>query len=479
MALTILLPALACCAVLALGSARKALLNVYLPVVLLLPQYYVLRIQHLPPLSFADAAVIPLALVLLAAEMPSWRWSWMDLWVILLAASSGLSEGLSTELANGDWIRLFSATSAASPRLGVNIANGGLTFVNSLLTFVLPYMIGKILLEQRDSDGAPMSRKAVRRMVSLLAAVAVIGVYDFAKGVSLWQKAFRFLLPYRSEIWEPQVRWGFGRVAGPFGQAILAGLIFLVGLIYCLWLRRVDRGWGTRRIFAALPLTARGLILAALAGGLLMTQSRGPWIGLALALVFVLFTRMFSAPKAVLAFAFFLGVFAPASYLLGKQYTQASLRSAATEAQRNAVYRRELLTNYLPVVAERPTFGWGATSYPIVDGQRSIDNEYLLLAVTQGLFGLALFALVVAGTGARLLQLMSQSHLPEERQLAIAHLSVLIGVAVTITTVYLGEQVTVIFFLFIGWVQGMRPESVAAGAWQSLGSVPRFRRVLA
>lgn len=243
MALVILIPALICWAVLALSSARKALLDVYLPVVLLLPQYYVLRIQHLPPITFADATVIPLGLVLVMTSLRNWRWAWMDLWVFLLAVSEGLSEALSSELANGNWVHIFSTSAAASVRLGTNIANGGLMFVSGLLTIVLPYMIGKIMLEQQDTDGTPMRRKVIQRMVTLLAVVAIISVYDFIKGVSIWQKAFHFLKPYQSEIWTPQVRWGFGRIAGPFGHAILAGMIFLMGLIYCLWLRRVDPAW--------------------------------------------------------------------------------------------------------------------------------------------------------------------------------------------------------------------------------------------
>ncbi len=109
MAAIILIPALACWAVLAMGSARKALLWVYMPALLLLPQYYIFRLPHVPPITFADAAILPLGIALVFKEMRRWRWAWMDLWVLLFAASAGLSEALSTELANGDWTQLFSA----------------------------------------------------------------------------------------------------------------------------------------------------------------------------------------------------------------------------------------------------------------------------------------------------------------------------------------------------------------------------------
>ena len=479
MALIILIPAVVCWAVLAMGTARKALLNVYLPTLLLLPQYYALRIKHLPPLSFADAAIVPLALALLASAMPRWRFAWMDLWVLLLAIAAGLSEALSAPLANGDWVRLFSADAAASQQLGVNLANGGLMFVNALLTAVFPYMIGKLMLEQQDNDGRPMRRKAIQRVVALLAVVGVLSVHDFVKETNLWQTLAKPLQPYQIEIWGPQVRWGFGRIAGPFGHAILAGMIFLMGLVYCLWLRRAAPEWGTRRIVAGLPFTIRGAILAALAAGLVMTQSRGPWVGVGLALVFALLTRMLPVRKAAAAFLVFLAIFGTVAFTIGKHYTNLSLRQATTVEQRNAIYRRDLLTNYAPKVAERPVFGWGITDYPAVNGQQSIDNQYLLLAVTEGFFGLALFLTIVTGTGMRLLQFIARPLEPEDRLLVFAHLAVLIGLITTLTTVYMGEQVVVLFYMFVGWVQGMHPAPAAAGAHSEFAPQPRFRRVLA
>jgi hypothetical protein len=479
MALILLIPAVVCWAVLAMSTARKALLNVYLPALLLLPQYYALRIKHLPPLTFADAAILPLALALIIGGMRRWRPAWMDLWVVLLAATAGLSEALSGQLANGGWMRLFSVDAAASQQLSTNLANGGLIFANAMMTAVFPYMIGKLMIEQCDDDGVPMRRKVIRRAVMLLAIVGALSVHDFFGNTNLWQKLCKPLQPYQIEIWSTQVRWGFGRIAGPFGHAILAGMIFLIGLVYCLWLRRADPGWGTRRIVAGLPFTTRGVVLTALAAGLIMTQSRGPWMGVALALVFALLTRAFSVGKAALAFLVFLAAFGAVAFVIGEHYTDRDLRQATSVEQRNAIYRRELLSNYAPKVAERPMFGWGITDYPSMDGQQSIDNEYLLLAVTEGFLGLALFLAIATGTALRLLQFIARPLQQEDRLLVFAHLAVLIGLMATISTVYMGEQVVVLFYLFVGWVQGMNP----APAFASVYSVParqsRFRRVLA
>jgi hypothetical protein len=478
MGLIILIPAVACWAVLALGSVRKAFLNAYLPALLLLPQYYILRLPHLPPLTFSDAALLPLAVALVATEMRRWRLAWMDLWVLLFAACAGLSQGLSTELANGDWVRLFTADAATSHRLNTNLADGALMFIAGLFTMVLPYMLGKLLIESDNGEGEPMRKQMVQRIAALLAIVALVSVYDFLTGRSLWQRVGSHVFPNQYVAWTPQMRWGFGRIAGPYGHAILAGMIFLMGLVYVLWLCRVDPGWGTRRVVSGLPFTERGLLLGGVAAGLLMTQSRGPWVGVGLALIFALLTRMFSVGKAAVVFLVLMAVLSAAAYHFGRQYTEKEITQAGSEEQQSAIYRRQLLTNYAPLVMERKAFGWGITTFPSVMGMRSIDNQYLLLAVTQGLVGMGLFLAIAAGTAARLLRMISRPLLAEDRLLVFAHLAVLIGLMTTFATVYMGEQVVMMFFLFTGWVQGMRPAWVSAGAMDRFAPQFGFRRVL-
>ena len=48
----------------------------------------------------------------------------------------------------------------------------------------------------------------------------------------------------------------------------------------------------------------------------------------------------------------------------------------------------------------------------------------------------------------------------------------------TLTTVYMGEQVVMLFFLFVGWVQAMRPALAVACGGQSACAAGGFRRVL-
>jgi hypothetical protein len=475
MALIILLPALACLVVMAKGSLRSALINVYLPSVLLLPQYFELRFPHTPPLSFADAAIVPLGVALLATEMRRWRFDWMDLLVFLFAASAAVSEGLNTVLADGTWTRLFTSP-AETLHADVNL--GIFQFASGITTIVLPYMAGKLLIEQGEYKGQPVRKMFLKRMVTLLAVVAAISIFDFIGVRSVWQMVFRHFFPDQPLMWPIQIRWGFGRIQGPYAHAILAGMVFLMGLTYCIWLRNFSPRWGTRKIIKGLPLTVRGFILWAIVAGLLMTQSRGPWLGVALALLFVFLMQKFPVTKATAIFLVLIAVFSVAGYYYANKYTESGQGQSTKEEQASAIYRRDLIHNYKPVVMLRKAFGWGISNFPVMGGQPSIDNEYLLLAVTQGFTGLGLFLAILAGCGARLLLLATRPMAAEDRGLVFAHLAVLIGLMTTVATVYLGEQVMLLFFLIVGWVQGLNPSPVAVAGRTATARVFEFRRVL-
>jgi O-antigen ligase len=110
-----------------------------------------------------------------------------------------------------------------------------------------------------------------------------------------------------------------------------------------------------------------------------------------------------------------------------------------------------------------------------------VDNQYLLVAATQGLTGLGLFLLILAGSGVRLFRLAAMPLPGEDRTLVLAHLTVLMGLVVSLTTVYLGEQALILLFFVIGWIHGMRPAETGAAAELDTGlemgktSGPEFR----
>jgi len=85
---------------------------------------------------------------------------------------------------------------------------------------------------------------------------------------------------------------------------------------------------------------------------------------------------------------------------------------------------------------------------------------------------------IVAGCAGRLLWLAARPMLAEDQGLVFAHLALLIGLMTALSTVYLGEQVMLLFFLIVGWVQGMNPARVTVGGPAAIAPRFQFRRVL-
>jgi len=474
MELIILIPAIVCTIVLARGTMRQALVWVYMPVLLLLPHYYSLRFPHLPPLTFTDMAILPLGVAMLATEMRRWRLSWLDLCVLLFAVSQGFSEGLNTYVPGSQ----VSSSGGSVFELPFDFANGGLTFFAAVTCVVLPYMAGKLLIERGHGTEPPARIPLIRCMTALLAFVSVASVYDFIGKTSIWQRFWTHFFPGQITDWPLQERWGFGRITGAYAHAILAGMVFLAGLIYCMWQRQADPEWGARRLIKGIPVTLRDLTLAAILAGLAMTQSRGPWAGAGLAVIFALLVHWFSVRKAALLFVLLMVVVGSAAYYFGKQYTAGQLSDAQSLEQQDAIYRKQLLHSYLPLIAQRKAFGYGVTNLPEVNGQKSIDNEFLWLAATQGLTGLGLFLAIGAGCGMRLFALALRPIGRDDQTMLFAHLAVLMGLLATLGTVYLGETMFIFFFFLAGWMDGMNPVRAAVRSQAGLASPFRFQRVL-
>ncbi len=174
----------------------------------------------------------------------------------------------------------------------------------------------------------------------------------------------------------------------------------------------------------------------------------------------------------MVVFAVLMAVLTVVAYNYGSKYTEKDISQASDEEQRDAIYRRDLLNNYMPLVMEHKAFGWGISNYPAVNGQKSIDNQFLMLAVTQGFTGLMAFLAVMAGTVGRLFGLAGRPMRPEDRGLVFAQLAIMTGLLTTITTVFLGEQALILFFLMAGWVQGMNPDRVGTGSGNAVAPFP-------
>ena len=91
-----IIPALIAAYVAIRYSAARAFLQVYIPVLLLLPMYYRWVIPVLPDPTFEQATILPIAAVFLWRHGKDWKFSLADVLIVSFAGCIGLSEFLNT-----------------------------------------------------------------------------------------------------------------------------------------------------------------------------------------------------------------------------------------------------------------------------------------------------------------------------------------------------------------------------------------------
>lgn len=453
-----ILPALIAAALAIFRSPAIAFLNVYLPVLLLCPEYYHYKIvQGLPELSFAHAAILPIAAVMLVRGI-RWRWSPADFLVFGFAFCVGFSEFWNAGYKEAQNLMFDMATS-----------------------MVLPYVVAKALIE-------PLNLRAAfaRRVASILFLVSLVSLFEFRMG----RNPFRLLLdpffPGQAPGWVTTLRWGFGRIAGPYGHAILAGILLLAGWRISRWLER-SRQWEHEGSFwSRLPVMRGRVISLGLLGGLAMTMSRGPWLGALLAAGCGLIARARSRRQVLLALASGILLIGIPAGIAVYRYAAVGRAGAKTAVQETAAYRKELIDKYVAIALQHSAWGWGRNTWPKVPGMPSIDNYYLLLALMHGLPAVGFFLALVAAMPLRLLaDALGRMPLPAPGgELGITLAGIYLGIGLAVATVYMGNQVIPLFAILTGWSEGyLLANRIAVPAAPKrrlvLGAQPAYRRVLA
>ncbi len=431
------------------GPAR-ALLDVYLPTLLLLPDYY--RWFYTGHLTFSETAILPIAAAFALHNWREWRWSFTDLIVVALVSTMIVSEYV-----NADFYDARNLT------------------LELTCTWILPYALAKGLIQSQHLEAS-----FARRIAVLLTIVSMVAVYEFKMAYNPYAAAFGWIFPGWN-VWVTTFRYGLPRIAGPYGHAILAGLILVVGYRITRWLDW-SGNWPGNLPF--IPISKVRFCELWIIGGIVMTLCRGPWLGAAVAAVAVALGLARNRKRAITLVAIALALASMPTYYAVKSYVSVSREDAATESQETAAYRREILETYVAVVERRPTWGYGR-DFPHDGGMTSIDNYYLLLALTHGVYALLALATLFIWMSVRLARLGVR--LPREdasASLAFTMLGVYLAFAVSIATVYLGLQAIPLLAMVTGWSEGMllAPVRVAAGAKASVPIAARpfrFERVMA
>jgi|GEM_PF-2199143 len=100
MTAVVLIPGIISFIVLWQYSTRAALLNIYLPALLLFPVYFVWRVGGLPPVSASQAAAIPFLLFFILRHRQIYFLSRCDLWIFLYSYGGMVAEMRHTNVGN-------------------------------------------------------------------------------------------------------------------------------------------------------------------------------------------------------------------------------------------------------------------------------------------------------------------------------------------------------------------------------------------
>src|SRR5277367_756583 len=430
-------------------SIADAAIDLYLPAFLLVPSFYAFRLPHLPGIDFSGAALIPIAVTLLVCHGREWKLQRSDLWVALFFVGSYYSE---------------LSHSGAS--------NAGLVFAGNAMKGILPYILGKILLEQEG-----VRERFARRYVILTFFIAILSLWEFRMGKDLFTTIENFILR-ENQGWTGQGRNGFIRIAGPFVGAIMAGTMFSIGWLFSMWLGVLDKSrgnepkyWGQRR---------STILSIGIAAGLLMTLSRGPIIGTILGYLIARIGNAKKMGRAAVITLVLIAVGGTIAYIKIQQYTSGDYWSAQTVEQQTAIYRRQLLENYKPIVEKGGVFGYGVVDRPSVDGQYSIDNAYLYIQLIQGNLGLWTFLLLGLESLLAVFLVVRRSTQRVDIYFALCIGGGMAGFLLSLTSVYLGGPMYELFFLLAGWSQSLRQsQSVSVMLPQPVSTRFSFRRVVA
>lgn len=407
-----------------------ALVRVYLPALLLVPDGLRAITPGLPDPNFNQAAILPVLVLTLQRHARHWRIAFMDVLVIAFATTVGYSDYLARGYADAQ----------------------NLMF-NMVASVVAPYLVARLLIPAENLHVA-----VARRFVILSFFLALVGFYEAKFGMNPFHALIgRNFFPGQGLGWVTTFRHGLARVAGPFSHAILAGLMVVIAYRLQRWLEWGGH-WEPRFKRVNLPWSKARVITVMLFIGALMTVARGPWVGAVIGAALVGVGRARDRRKALRIALAVIVVGGAAGFYGLMRYLDIQPGAVMTQSQESAFYRKVLFEKYLDIALDHFWFGWGLITWPKVRGMESIDNYYLLLSLMHGVPAtLMLLTMMIHGTVQQikrgLLEPVGSS------PLAFSFAAMFISVLVALGTVYMGEQVVPTFFFMLGWAQGWHQTS--------------------
>lgn len=442
-------------------GAEAAFLWVWLPFFLAMPTVFWVNIPGLPDPNFAQAAILPLLLVIARDRLPQLRAGPMEVLLLLYVAVRVFCDFLSRGYADAQNYGFYMLTSVIGP-----------------------YLLGRCLITRREMDVA-----TARMVVMMFVLFFPLFIYEAKFWVS---PIYQLLSPMFPNAFSGlSIRWGLARTAGTFEHPILACIMIIAAYRLYRWLAWTGE-WTrpqpglmgrlqalSRRLPGSLSLHI-GAVLVLMA---LMTISRGPWIGGIAAAVLVAAGNARQRGRALIlvGLLFVLGGLG-GKLALDAYITPAEGEVLSGEAQ-TMLYRKEMVERYKAFLFDRVWQGWGLTDVPKIPGMESVDNAFFLMALQHGVVAVAVFAVMFLYAIGSQLRFGLRTP-PGSVPIGFTFSGIYLMCFIAFTTVYMGAQTEPLLFLLLGWGESIkrRPpgDDLPQGAAppKDAGAKPPFARVL-
>ncbi len=407
-----------------------------------IPSYYYFPLPALPDFNFFHFSIFPIFIWWVFYGIKEYRYSTMDFLVLFYASISIISEFYT-----------------------MGFSDGRNLLIDRFVQIIIPYIIAKHFLRTFE-DKIEFARFLVIAGGVLAFFSPLEFKFDFA------------LVDFLQFIWPEYLRWpgwaryGFVRAAAVYAHPILAGMMWAFYSLLAIWLYKIKvfKNWYISCILIALNII-----------GLLMSISKGPILGFIVGITILVIGW---TKKRLLAFniVFILSaLFLPPTTSKFMEYASVNRFNAKNETQENIAYRKELIDNYIVEVKKKPYLGYGRNGMPVVNGQVSIDNQYLYIALLHGTIALYIFLAMTLVVVIKMLKFgLHTSYADKEGQLSWLILACSFTWFVTLGTVWMGAQSEqiIIFFLALNAQMKLNDNNVLVMEEVSKKDRRVFKRVI-
>ena len=406
-------------------TVQQGFIWAYLPVLLLLPDYYRAITPGLPDPTFSQGAACALFAVFAMQGFPGYKFSATDIMVGIYAFAVSVSEYLASGYSDAQNLMFFELTSV-----------------------LFPYLFAKSLIEPFN-----LRYDFAKSLVLCLCVVFVMNLWENKFGYNLWQTYLGMFFPGQGQGWVTTFRFGLARAAGPYGHCLVDGIIMAVAYRLQRWLQW-SNAWPEKikRLAWVPKLKPAQLFTLMIFGGVLSTLGKGQWLAGIVAAGITIIGRSkqrVMAMSAVIAVMVFIGF---PIFLVFLSWASVGRKNAKDENQETAAYRYDLVTEYMDEAAEHFWFGWGLMKWPEIPGFESIDNHFLLTYLNHGIIALGTLLLLIFGMMTLLIRHGFHRPIsePPGSSLSFTLAAIFLMYFIAVATVAMMYQSCTLFFIIVG-----------------------------